>query len=30
MTIGIGGDGKSYDLAPLRELLEWRDRVNAG
>ena len=23
---GIGGDGSSYDLAPLRELIEWRDR----
>ena len=23
--MGIGGDGSSYDLAPLRELVEWRD-----
>jgi probable F420-dependent oxidoreductase len=22
---GIGGDGHGYDLAPLRELIEWRD-----
>lgn len=28
VTIGIGGDGRGYDLAPLRELLEWRDRYN--
>ena len=24
--MGIGGDGRGYDLAPLRELVEWRDR----
>ncbi|MBA2516527.1 MAG: LLM class F420-dependent oxidoreductase, partial [Solirubrobacterales bacterium] len=24
--MGIGGDGSGYDLAPLRELAEWRDR----
>jgi probable F420-dependent oxidoreductase len=30
LIVGLGGDGKGYDLAPLRELLEWRDRVNAG
>jgi probable F420-dependent oxidoreductase len=29
ITIGIGGDGSRYDLAPVRELIEWRDRVNA-
>jgi probable F420-dependent oxidoreductase len=23
--MGIGGDGSGYDLAPLRELTEWRD-----
>ncbi|MBA2515210.1 MAG: LLM class F420-dependent oxidoreductase [Solirubrobacterales bacterium] len=23
--MGIGGDGSGYDLAPLRELAEWRD-----
>ena len=23
--MGIGGDGSGYDLAPLRELVEWRD-----
>jgi probable F420-dependent oxidoreductase len=29
ITIGIGGDGSRYDLGPLRELLQWRDRRNA-
>jgi probable F420-dependent oxidoreductase len=29
VTVGIGGDGHGYDLAPLRELIEWRDRRNA-
>jgi probable F420-dependent oxidoreductase len=24
-TIGIGGDGRGYDLGPLRELVQWRD-----
>ncbi|HZO36705.1 MAG TPA: LLM class F420-dependent oxidoreductase [Solirubrobacteraceae bacterium] len=28
LTIGIGGGGRGYDLAPLRELIEWRDGVN--
>jgi probable F420-dependent oxidoreductase len=23
--IGIGGDGREYDLGPLRELVQWRD-----
>ena len=26
LIIGIGGDGRGYDLAPARELLEWRDQ----
>ncbi|HET9720840.1 MAG TPA: LLM class F420-dependent oxidoreductase [Solirubrobacteraceae bacterium] len=25
LTVGIGGNGSGYDLAPLRELIEWRD-----
>jgi probable F420-dependent oxidoreductase len=29
ITIGIGGDGSTYDLGPLRELLQWRDSRNA-
>jgi probable F420-dependent oxidoreductase len=29
LIVGIGGDGKGYDLAPLRELVAWRDRKNA-
>jgi probable F420-dependent oxidoreductase len=24
-TVGIGGNGRGYDLAPLRELVRWRD-----
>jgi len=28
--VGVGGDGHGYDLGPLRELVAWRDRVNAG
>jgi probable F420-dependent oxidoreductase len=27
--MGLGGDGHGYDLGPLRELVEWRDRQNA-
>jgi probable F420-dependent oxidoreductase len=29
LIVGIGGDGKGYDLGALRELIAWRDRVNA-
>jgi probable F420-dependent oxidoreductase len=29
LIVGIGGDGHGYDLGPLRELVAWRDRVNA-
>jgi probable F420-dependent oxidoreductase len=25
-TVSVGGDGRGYDLAPLRALVEWRDR----
>lgn len=28
LVIGIGGDGKGYDLGALRELIQWRDRYN--
>jgi probable F420-dependent oxidoreductase len=27
LTVGIGGDGRGYDLGPLRELVQWRDAV---
>ena len=30
VTLGIGGDGHGYDLGQLRELVQWRDRRNAG
>jgi probable F420-dependent oxidoreductase len=29
LTVGIGGDGTGYDLAPLRELVAWRDARNS-
>jgi probable F420-dependent oxidoreductase len=29
VILGVGGDGRGYDLGPLRELVAWRDRVNA-
>jgi probable F420-dependent oxidoreductase len=29
LIVGIGGDGSGYDLGALRELIAWRDRVNA-
>jgi len=29
ITIGVGGGPNGYDLGPLRELLQWRDRHNA-
>ncbi|MBV9820201.1 MAG: LLM class F420-dependent oxidoreductase [Solirubrobacterales bacterium] len=29
IQIGISGNGSGYDLGPLRELLQWRDRRNA-
>ncbi len=25
LILGIGGDGRGYDLGPLRELVQWRD-----
>jgi len=28
VSVGIGGENGRYDLAPLRELVEWRDRRN--
>lgn len=28
LIVGVGGDGRGYDLAPLRELVAWRDRRN--
>jgi probable F420-dependent oxidoreductase len=28
LTVGIGGDGRGYDLGRLRELVQWRDRRN--
>jgi probable F420-dependent oxidoreductase len=30
VIVGIGGDGSGYDLGAVRELVAWRDRVNAG
>lgn len=30
LIVGVGGDGKGYDLGAVRELVAWRDRVNAG
>jgi probable F420-dependent oxidoreductase len=27
LTVGIGGDGTGYDLGPVRELVQFRDRV---
>jgi probable F420-dependent oxidoreductase len=29
LIVGIGGDGQGYDLGPLRELVAWRDALNA-
>ncbi|HTW11361.1 MAG TPA: LLM class F420-dependent oxidoreductase [Solirubrobacteraceae bacterium] len=29
ITIGIGGSESGYDLGPVRELIQWRDRRNA-
>jgi probable F420-dependent oxidoreductase len=29
LIVGIGGDGHGYDLGQLRELVAWRDSVNA-
>jgi probable F420-dependent oxidoreductase len=28
LIVGIGGDGKDYDLGALRELVQWRDTIN--
>jgi len=28
--LGVGGSPRGYDLEPLRELVAWRDRMNAG
>ena len=30
IEIGVGGSPSGYDLGPLRELVQWRDRYNAG
>jgi probable F420-dependent oxidoreductase len=30
VIVGIGGNGSGYDLGAVRELVAWRDRVNAG
>jgi probable F420-dependent oxidoreductase len=30
LIVGVGGDGRGYDLGAVRELVAWRDRVNAG
>ncbi len=29
VIVGVGGDGKGYDLGVVRELVAWRDRRNA-
>jgi alkanesulfonate monooxygenase SsuD/methylene tetrahydromethanopterin reductase-like flavin-dependent oxidoreductase (luciferase family) len=29
VIVGIGGDGSGYDLGQVRELVAWRDRLNA-
>ena len=30
VELGVGGDGRGYDLGPLRELVQWRDARNRG
>ena len=29
LVVGLSGDGSGYDLGPVRELIAWRDGVNA-
>jgi probable F420-dependent oxidoreductase len=29
LIVGVGGDGTGYDLGALRELIAWRDQLNA-
>jgi hypothetical protein len=29
LIVGIGGDGRGYDLGAVRELIDWRNRAGA-